>query len=479
MPAIALIGWGLVIALVVQRRRQLVRGLSGLVAAAVLALAMTAVQILPTLEFARLSVRSADSSESDIFAYSVRPLRVLEWVWPNGSGTLDYGNRRWTETLPRRYSEDFWVPSVYMGGFALLLALGSAGFRAGPPWRPWLTIITIAGMMGSLGEYSSPLYWIRHHQAFDLEGHTSIPQVIPGGRINDALRDGDRGFYWLLTTSLPGFDSFRYPGKLLTITSLGLAALAGLGWDNLFERRSGLSWRLGLAGLGVTGGALCYVVLGPDSARQFLAARNWNTISAFGPLDVSGALADIRTALGHAAVVMALSLALVRWTAGRPRRAGALALALVTFDLMAEDLRIIWTVPQSLFEETPRLQELINAAERTDPAHGSYWIHRMAAWQPCGWFVKTSETRHEEMLRWQRDTLLPLYAVPLGIETTCVLGPTELSIRQYSSNPRCRRPTRSQQVSRTRMPEIGMSPIPARALTFGTQGISYSLRGCS
>ena len=95
-------------------------------------------------------------------------------------------------------------------------------------------------------------------------------------------------------------------------------------------------------------------------------------------------------------------------------------------DLIAADQRIIWTVPQSLFDKAPRLLELIEAAERTEPAQGPFRIHRMAAWQPLGWFVEHSEGRHEEMLRWQRDTLLPLLAVPLSIETTHVLGPTEL-----------------------------------------------------
>ena len=69
---------------------------------------------------------------------------------------------------------------------------------------------------------------------------------------------------------------------------------------------------------------------------------------------------------------------------------------------------------------------MIEAAERTEPAEGPFRIHRTAAWQPLGWFVEHSEGRHEEMLRWQRDTLLPLHAVPLSIATTHVLGPTEL-----------------------------------------------------
>ncbi len=36
-----------------------------------------------------------------------------------------------------------------------------------------------------------------------------------------------------MTTVLPGFRQFRFPAKLFTFTALGLAALAGLGWDDL------------------------------------------------------------------------------------------------------------------------------------------------------------------------------------------------------------------------------------------------------
>ena len=43
--------------------------------------------------------------------------------------------------------------------------------------------------------------------------------------------------YWLMTNVLPGFRQFRFPAKLFTFTSLGIAVLAGLGWDRLGERR--------------------------------------------------------------------------------------------------------------------------------------------------------------------------------------------------------------------------------------------------
>ena len=37
------------------------------------------------------------------------------------------------------------------------------------------------------------------------------------------------GFTGCLSTLLPGFRQFRFPAKLFTFTTLGMAALAGLG----------------------------------------------------------------------------------------------------------------------------------------------------------------------------------------------------------------------------------------------------------
>ena len=56
-------------------------------------------------------------------------------------------------------------------------------------------------------------------------------------RMDGYLRDGDGGLYWWLATVLPGFRQFRFPAKLFTFTALGMAILAGLGWDRLAEGR--------------------------------------------------------------------------------------------------------------------------------------------------------------------------------------------------------------------------------------------------
>ena len=132
VPVIAVIGWGMAIALVVKGKRDLARGLSGLVAAAVLALAMTAVQVWPTLEFASLGARAADTVSQDIYAYSFRPVRIIEWVWPNVSGTLDRGNRPGWKPFPDVTRRTSGYPRSTWGGLPCCWRAGRWLSRTAP-----------------------------------------------------------------------------------------------------------------------------------------------------------------------------------------------------------------------------------------------------------------------------------------------------------------------------------------------------------
>ena len=73
-------------------------------------------------------------------------------------------------------------------------------------------------------------------------------------RLDRYLRDGDGGVYWWMTTLLPGFRQFRFPAKLLTFSTFGLAALAGMGWDDS-ARPDGSAATLALAGVLLAGDA--------------------------------------------------------------------------------------------------------------------------------------------------------------------------------------------------------------------------------
>jgi hypothetical protein len=125
-------------------------------------------------------------------------------------------------------------------------------------------------------------------------------------------------------------------------------------------------------------------------------------------------------------LILAAALALTRAARWRPGLAGLVALVVLVLDLGLANARHVVTVPQALFEETPRVWKRIEAAERTNPAAGPFRIQRFGSWAPREWSLHASSRRAEEILRWERATLRPLHGLPLGARTTFVLGTAEL-----------------------------------------------------
>ncbi len=423
---VTLAAWALAFVILVRRWWPTTRGLAGLAAAGVLGLALTAVQLWPVIEFANQSDRAAASMSMDVYSYSLRPFRALEWLWPNVSGTLDRGNRYWIETYPRRHSEDFWVPSLYVGGFTLVLACGSAGFFHGSPQRSLLTGLVVAGCLGSVGEYTSPRFWAGRARQPDERTAAADPAWAPASVTFVDPHGGDGGFYWLLTVIFPGMETFRFPSKLLTVLCLGLAGLAGMGWDEVVRGKSLRAWWCAMLGLLASLGAIGFLGVGSAVVHDYLSNPAWFRASAFGPLDVSGAMSDMRAAVVQALVVLSFCLLLIRLAPRRPQTAGSLAIVIASLDLMAAGSRIVWTVPQSVYEEPPRMLKVMEASERSEPVPGPFRVHRMNLWQPVDWFLRASNSRHEEIARWQHDTLGSLYPVSFGLESTYVLGPSDI-----------------------------------------------------
>jgi hypothetical protein len=200
--------------------------LVGLAGACALALALSAVQLLPSLEFIGRSLRAADDVKMDIYYFSVEPYRIVETVWPGAFGLTGEENRSYLQALPQWGKHALWTPSLYLGGLRLVLALGTLGMRDGPPWRAWLLGVLLVSLLASFGRFAGPLWWLRWLRV--------VPRVLgphdPTGfnlRDDAFLEDGAGSPYGLLEVLLPGFGMFRYPGKLLTFSSVALAGLAG------------------------------------------------------------------------------------------------------------------------------------------------------------------------------------------------------------------------------------------------------------
>ncbi len=153
-----------------------------LLGALLIGIGAAAVQLIPSLELATLSIRSHGLSYQDATAFSLRPfLLAYSLLTPIGfKPEVVFGSRAFTEYI------------AYQGILCLLLAL--AGFLSPREKRPWVAL-TLLGLF------------------------------LAFGRANP--------FYRLLYEFVPGFSSFRAPARWMLLYALGLSMLAGIGLDSL------------------------------------------------------------------------------------------------------------------------------------------------------------------------------------------------------------------------------------------------------
>jgi hypothetical protein len=404
--------------------RGMVRTWGFLAVSMALALALSAVQVLPTLECSRLSVRASADGPHDTYPFSVEPYRVVESVWPGIFGSFKHGERNWQMLVPAMYSRRTWTPSLYLGGLTLILSLSAAGLRGGPPWRIWLALVAAGSLVAAVGQYSSPIWWARELPGGEQVLGAHDPWDGEIARSDGGVADGDGSFYWLLAAVLPGFQTFRYPAKLLTFTTIALAALAGMGWDRW---RAGCPRRAPTVLLVLSVVALVVVAGSRERLIQLLGEAGRNRASIFGPFDPRGALDDIRHALEQGAIVMA-SAALLAAAARRGSRwADAVALVVMTADLAVANADLVISVPQAMFDKVPRIAQLIQEAEKRNPSTGPFRVHRMPMWFPANFYRTNSNRRYLEVTEWEYETMKPKYGLTGGLSYTLTGGPLELN----------------------------------------------------
>jgi hypothetical protein len=409
----------------------------GLMMAAAVAASLTAAQLLPVTEFIQLTTRAAAGGPHSIYSFSVEPYRLAELIWPNFGGQRYGENSYWPELIriPGVYPR-MWVPSLYLGGMTIILAAHALPLRQGPPWRAWLSAIAVMSLLGSLGQYTSPIWATRaavamaHSPRLERLAAELGPVDAPGDspiRQDGFLKDGDGSIYWWLATFLPGFRQFRYPGKLFTFTSLALAALAGMGWDRLCAAARSKRAIL-MIGFPIVI-SLC-VLAGIVIERHPILAvfGSYGGTSESGPFDAAKGYESIVRGLVHCLFVLSLGLMLIILASARPRSAGAAALIVMALDLAAANSRYVMTVEQSMFDGPPALVRIIEKAEadRTPPVPGPFRVHRMPLWKPLDWNVTPSTDRESEIVAWERDTIGAKYGINFGIEYTYTPGVAEL-----------------------------------------------------
>lgn len=430
-----LCGWGIVGLVMLSswrknwRTNPMPRLLVGLGLATALGAGLAAVQLLPVMEYNALSVRSASEGPHDIYPFSMEPYRLLELVWPNFFGATTTAHQTWLLLLPPVNNHKLWVPSLYHGLPALLLAAATFGFKRADGRTRAISALLVISLFGAIGEFAGPLWlWRRVPQ---LQASVNVGSADASEeaslRLDGYPRDGDGSFYWLLAELFPGFRTFRYPAKLLTFSSLALGLLAGLGWDhrNTPAARRRLRVLIPLVAIvSVIGLVSEFAVF--EQAKAWMSRHPAARSSIYGPLQTDAALRDTAIALIQSLVV-AVGFAIILQRVETRKWAIPAFCVLVAADLALANSRHVRLVPQSLFETKSKVVELIEKAEKADPTPGGYFrVHRMPIWNPPGWHQQVSDDRVRDFVRWEHDTIQPKYGITQGIEYTITEGTTEL-----------------------------------------------------
>jgi len=228
------------------------------------------------------------------------------------------------------------------------------------------------------------------------------------------------GVYWLLTVLLPGYVNFRYPAKWLVVAALGLSILAAAGWDRMHsgENRRVRPALLSLATVSLLG-ALLSLAIRPFWHQWLLGVE---ADALFGPLDTVASADDLLRAFSHTALVSGLCWWLTGWVRNGRRPAGPAMLIVVAVDLAAANGWLVASVPADAWSNPPQLARVIRAAEDKSGDPGPYRVYRRPIWMPPSFKVSSSSSRMAEAVRWDRDTLWPKYNLSPRISLAEVHG---------------------------------------------------------
>ncbi|MFN0019313.1 MAG: hypothetical protein ACKVP0_13700 [Pirellulaceae bacterium] len=349
------------------------------------------------------------------YHFSVGPWRYVEFIWPNISGRMFPTQRRWLSLWPAEGR--LWTPTLYMGLLPILLAVAQLRWRRGDERTRWLSWVVLLFALGSLGWYG--LGWLARE-------FCSIVLRMDAEKFPIGSQVG--GVYWLMTTLLPTYVNFRYPAKLLVVTSLALSQLAAFGWDRVFEEKRDRFIKV-LKCLGGTSAVLLAVAWGAATWLGAVLATGYkdsplkDRLASFlrhhadgslGPFDWKGSSADVQWAFLQTTVLCAALAWLLRQAWKEPQQAAKwqlAALLLVALDLAFANYWLVPTAPAAIWRDPPAVAEMMDTAE-----HPRVFRSNLGGgWRPVEFRKTLSRERMNELTQWERDTLFPKYGLPHGI----------------------------------------------------------------
>jgi len=270
----------------------------------------------------------------------------------------------------------------------------------------------------------------------------------------DRLVVGDAlgGLYWMMVNLLPGYETFRYPGKWLVPASLGIALLAAKGWD-----RQDIAYWLRALRLGKCVLLTSLVLCGVVGTLCMVAPHCFSSGPSdlvFGPLDVDGVWRGLLQSSIHSAVVAALFVWIIG-KIGRCTRSGlpqadnmadslshgsttrspsrhvyaVAVLVITTLDLAIAQKPLVGTAPDAIWQTSSVMASEVRTHSEVDgKAIGvPPRISRASAWRPARWSREIDRDRLQDVVQWDRDTLYPLYQLDERINVVNDTGTMQLA----------------------------------------------------
>lgn len=362
-----------------------VRSIGLLSLSAVLTFFLAAVQILPAWELNCLSDRILPEHHATVYRFFVPVWRLLEFCWPGAGGWQLPVHARWFSAF--RGENGIWVPSLYLGLMPFVLALLTVfQFRTKYDYRSKrlqyvvLTVLFLF-LLGSFGKNFA---------------------VYPLFRL------------------FPGYDAFRYPGKLMLVSSLMLSILAGWGFDSFFKDSI---FRNRFAVFGRT-----VVVLGcfaSTSLAWFFAAETTEIPACplFGPFDSQGAISGLL--FGSVCILACWIVFETKLKTGKSR---TLLLLLVFADLCFANAWML-TASSEMKKNADQSPQFSLANEIRQKGSAPVRIYRFPIWYPDEFKKRSSRNRLSEIIDWEKGSLYPRYPLPKRINLVDVRG--TLMLKDY------------------------------------------------
>lgn len=334
----------------------------------VTALFLSAVQILPTLDHYRDSVRASGFSFGVVSLWSLPPQRLAELVYPSLLGTMTAEG-----------TEPYWGNGIYAPKTeAYLLSIYSGLF---------LTVLAAAGMLTRQRRTKLVLTILGVSIVLALGSHTPLLQILYESGLA---------------------QSMRYPEKFILMAVIAIVVFGARTLDRMLEGDP----RIRRAAIGVAA-TITFVALG---IWLFSLTGTYDaTFESFWHLSRSRALHSLeasrrgwRTAVGTGALL----LILLRNVERMPRRFWLALMAIFTLlDLAPLLPQLTPRIPSAYYRQPP-------AAERQFPAkRNAFRIFHYADWFRMGDDVRPYRTVHPDSYWRLQNELFPMVPAAYGLRT--------------------------------------------------------------